>query len=94
MDQVTQENAALVEQMAAAGIGLKNRAGQLLQTVAVFKLSAERAPAPVPASTRVTPRRAAPKLAAPLTRPRAQAPATAAAKARPVATTEQDWVEF
>ncbi|OYO32053.1 methyl-accepting chemotaxis protein [Janthinobacterium sp. PC23-8] len=96
MDQVTQENAALVEQMAAAGIGLKNRAGQLLETVAVFKLSAERAPAPALASARVTPRRSAPKLAAPVTRPRAQTPAKAAAKAqaRPVAASEQDWEEF
>jgi methyl-accepting chemotaxis protein len=40
MDQVTQQNAALVEQMAAAASGLKSQATELVQTVAVFKLSA------------------------------------------------------
>jgi methyl-accepting chemotaxis protein len=39
MDQVTQQNAALVEQMAAAAAGLKAQAQELVQTVAVFKLS-------------------------------------------------------
>jgi methyl-accepting chemotaxis protein len=37
MDQVTQQNAALVEEMAAAASSLKSQAGELLQTVAVFK---------------------------------------------------------
>ena len=40
MDQVTQQNAALVEEMAAAASSLKGQAGDLLQTVAVFKLGA------------------------------------------------------
>lgn len=39
MDQVTQQNAALVEQSAAAAESLKNQAQQLVQAVAVFKLS-------------------------------------------------------
>jgi len=38
MDQVTQQNAALVEEMAAAASSLKSQAGELQQTVAVFKL--------------------------------------------------------
>jgi methyl-accepting chemotaxis protein len=38
MDQVTQQNAALVEQMAAAASGLKSQADELVQVVAVFKL--------------------------------------------------------
>ena len=38
MDQVTQQNAALVEEMAAAASGLKSRAGDLVQIVALFKL--------------------------------------------------------
>jgi methyl-accepting chemotaxis protein len=38
MDQVTQQNAALVEQMAAAASSLKSQAGDLVETVAVFKL--------------------------------------------------------
>ncbi len=41
MDQVTQQNAALVEQMAAAASSLMSQANQLVETVAVFKLSAE-----------------------------------------------------
>jgi methyl-accepting chemotaxis protein len=40
MDQVTQQNAALVEEMAAAASSLKSQAQALVQTVAVFKLSA------------------------------------------------------
>jgi methyl-accepting chemotaxis protein len=39
MDQTTQQNAALVEQMAAAASSLKAQANDLVQTVAVFKLS-------------------------------------------------------
>ena len=40
MDQVTQQNAALVEQMAAAASSLKSQAGELVETVAVFNLGA------------------------------------------------------
>ncbi len=40
MDQVTQQNAALVEEMAAAAGSLKSQAQELVQTVAVFKLGA------------------------------------------------------
>lgn len=39
MDTTTQQNAALVEQMAAAASSLKVQAGELVQTVSVFKLS-------------------------------------------------------
>jgi methyl-accepting chemotaxis protein len=39
MDQVTQQNAALVEEMAAAASSLKSQAQELVSTVAVFKLS-------------------------------------------------------
>jgi methyl-accepting chemotaxis protein len=39
MDQVTQQNAALVEESAAAAESLRAQAQQLVQTVAVFKLS-------------------------------------------------------
>ncbi|MDD2880016.1 MAG: methyl-accepting chemotaxis protein [Rhodoferax sp.] len=40
MDHVTQQNAALVEQMAAAASSLKTQAHELVQVVAVFKLGA------------------------------------------------------
>jgi methyl-accepting chemotaxis protein len=41
MDQTTQQNAALVEQMAAAASNLKSQSGDLVQTVAVFKLGGD-----------------------------------------------------
>ncbi|KPF43327.1 hypothetical protein IP87_17280 [beta proteobacterium AAP121] len=41
MDQVTQQNAALVEESAAAAESLKTQAQQLVQTVSVFKLSGD-----------------------------------------------------
>jgi methyl-accepting chemotaxis protein len=40
MDQATQQNAALVEEMAAAASSLKSQADELVRGVAVFKLNA------------------------------------------------------
>jgi methyl-accepting chemotaxis protein len=42
MDQATQQNAAMVEQMAAAADGLRVQARQLVETVATFRLPATR----------------------------------------------------
>ena len=39
MDQATQQNATLVEEIAAAASSLKLQASELVETVAVFKLS-------------------------------------------------------
>jgi methyl-accepting chemotaxis protein len=39
MDQATQQNAALVEESAAAAESLRQQAQQLVKAVAVFKLS-------------------------------------------------------
>jgi len=41
MDQATQQNAALVEQSAAAAESLKGQAQQLVSAVAVFKLAGD-----------------------------------------------------
>jgi methyl-accepting chemotaxis protein len=41
MDQVTQQNAALVEQAAAAAASMRDQAGELSQMVAIFTLEAE-----------------------------------------------------
>jgi methyl-accepting chemotaxis protein len=41
MDQVTQQNAALVEQAAAASGAMQEQAGQLLEAVSVFKLAGD-----------------------------------------------------
>jgi hypothetical protein len=45
MDAVTQQNAALVEEAAAAAGSLREQAGNLAQAVSVFKLDARQAPA-------------------------------------------------
>jgi methyl-accepting chemotaxis protein len=41
MDQATQQNAALVEQMAAAAASLKSQSQDLVQTFAVFQSQAD-----------------------------------------------------
>jgi methyl-accepting chemotaxis protein len=41
MDEVTQQNAALVEEMAAAASSLKNQASDLVETVSVFRLGSD-----------------------------------------------------
>jgi len=59
MDQVTQQNAALVEQAAAASNAMHEQAGQLLDAVSVFKLTDDAQPAPLrsaPAGQRMTAR--------------------------------------
>lgn len=50
MDGVTQQNAALVEEMAAAAGSLKSQAQNLVQAVAVFKLQAGRGARSMPAA--------------------------------------------
>jgi methyl-accepting chemotaxis protein len=45
MDQVTQQNAALVEEAAAATQSLQDQAGELAQTVSIFKIDESGAPA-------------------------------------------------
>jgi methyl-accepting chemotaxis protein len=47
MDQVTQQNAALVEEMAAAASSLKGQAGELVDAVAFFNLGAQSQRTPV-----------------------------------------------
>ena len=109
MDQVTQQNAALVEEMAAAASSLKSQAQDLVQTVAVFKLTNDssslssretpiQAPrtrlAAAPAPRKLSPV-TAPKLAS---NPKRGAYASPAPKALPAATTAQadshDWETF
>jgi methyl-accepting chemotaxis protein len=58
MDEMTQQNSALVEQSAAAAENLKDMAGRLAEAVAGFKL-AERQAAPSTATTPTVPRPAA-----------------------------------
>ena len=72
MDQTTQQNAALVEQMAAAASSLSQQAGDLVQAVAVFKLAGHTNP------RAASPRAASPRAASTApTRSPARAPQTA-----------------
>jgi methyl-accepting chemotaxis protein len=98
LDQVTQQNAALVEESAAAAESLRMQAGHLAETVAAFKIdggtasvkaAAKPATAPAPrAAARPAARPAAP--AAPI------APVAARATPAPSATpaSDDDWASF
>jgi len=79
MDGMTQQNAALVEEAAAAAQSLQDQAGELARVVSIFKLDESEqfqfeAQAPVATSTAVVVRPAAKRAVAP-------APKKAAAKA-------------
>ncbi len=109
MDQATQQNAALVEESAAAAESLRSQAQQLVQAVAVFKLSGLDSgpgmpsysaapavvakPAPVVAKAPAAPRAMPVK---PQTPPPPPAPAATAPAAPAVASTanDDDWTTF
>ncbi|NHZ92589.1 HAMP domain-containing protein [Massilia sp. CCM 8733] len=86
MDEVTQQNAALVEQAAAAAGALQDQAGTLAGVVSVFKLPAGAAQASVPPAQRALATRAPPQRAT---------PAPAAGRTREVAAAgPDDWEQF
>ena len=101
LDQVTQQNAALVEQSAAAADSLKHEAEQLAKAVSVFRVDGLQAVARAPEAVRTPPKpvakaapapkapRAAKPAAAPVHAPEPKAPA---APAGPVS--DKDWEEF
>jgi methyl-accepting chemotaxis protein len=104
MDQATQQNAALVEESAAAAESLRDQAQELVQVVAVFKLEGA-APAAVAAiavpaalAAVARPRATAPaRQPAPAVRPTAPGPTPAPAPAPiavAVAAGEDDWAAF
>jgi len=76
MDQATQQNAALVEQMAAAAASLNGQAQDLVQTVAVFKSGAPSG------QSMAAPRRASPTSSVAPRRPVIRVPAPKAASVR------------
>ncbi|UQV46481.1 MCP four helix bundle domain-containing protein [Janthinobacterium lividum] len=93
MDEVTQQNAALVEEAAAASQSMQEQAGELAHVVGFFKTGNNIASAP-----KLTPMRAAPAAAA-IARPAAKpAPARKAVAAAPArrsnAAAESEWEEF
>jgi methyl-accepting chemotaxis protein len=99
MDTVTQQNAALVEQAAAASASMQEQAENLSRVVSVFKLDQYAAAATMTAAPPVRP--APPPRPAPASRPQLAQPASAqvtqlrpAAKAKATASAEGDWEEF
>jgi methyl-accepting chemotaxis protein len=90
MDTVTQQNAALVEQAAAASQSMQDQAARLAQAVAVFKLEhgAARTLAAAPAAARSTLPAVRPAPAKPAARP------SRAARPAPAEAVESDWEEF
>jgi len=100
LDQTTQQNAAMVEESAAAAETLKEQAMQLVQTVAVFRLSGTAATrvSTMPAAPRQTshPARAAAMPAPRSTFKSAPAPVAHAAASAPAAAepVSDDWAKF
>ncbi len=83
MDQVTQQNASLVEEAAAAAESLQGQAGKLAELVSVFKLDARAPSVAAPAAQA----RTATRLAAPALRAARPEPRKAAVR-------EEEWETF
>jgi methyl-accepting chemotaxis protein len=103
MDQVTQQNAALVEQAAAAAESMQEQSAKLADVVSVFKLDGLQLPAPVAASSRGAPRMPTrpalpPRRAKPVAVAAVSAPAPKAAqdsRRKAITTNDADsWEEF
>jgi methyl-accepting chemotaxis protein len=86
MDQVTQQNASLVEEAAAAAEAMQDQARQLAQAVGAFRLDATGTPKAIRAATSVTLPRASARPA-----PAAAAPRPRLAKAEPKV---EEWEQF
>ncbi|MBU0829886.1 MAG: HAMP domain-containing protein [Gammaproteobacteria bacterium] len=109
LDQMTQQNAALVEESAAAASSLRDQAQRLAEVVSVFNVGYQPAATP-PAPRPPAPRAAAPSLAPPAPKtagaaipkaPPARAlkapapkPAKPAPKAAPSKGSDEDWESF
>ncbi|MFN4034632.1 methyl-accepting chemotaxis protein [Comamonas aquatica] len=104
LDQMTQQNAALVEESSAAAKAMHEQAQRLMQTMAVFQVGASTAvgqamDAPPPTSTPVpqvvarAPVAPAPTVRAPAA-PKAVAAPRAVASSKPAASPDGDWETF
>ncbi|WP_349742174.1 methyl-accepting chemotaxis protein [Roseateles cavernae] len=95
LDRATQQNAALVEESAAASESLKHQAVRLLESVASFKLEGHQSrarPVAAPAPKAPAHKPAAFKSATP--RPAAPKPAPISSKPQPAAAADGDWSSF
>lgn len=96
MDEMTQQNAALVEQAAAAAESMQEQAGALTQAVSVFKLNTSRsssasAAVPAPKVSRASEKKPAAKAASVK---KLTTNSNAPAKKSPPAESAGDWEEF
>jgi methyl-accepting chemotaxis protein len=103
MDEVTQQNAALVEEAAAAAQSLQTQAMTLAEAVSIFRIDAQQAAKPAARTAQVSAPAAAPKAAVPastatraLSKPAGTAVATARSAPRlpPASGTDDDWEQF
>ncbi|MDH0380437.1 methyl-accepting chemotaxis protein [Comamonas aquatica] len=104
LDQMTQQNAALVEQSSAAAKAMHEQAQRLMQTMAVFQVGASTAVGQAMTAPRSTstpaPQVVAPKAVAPASTvrtpaaPKAVAAPRAVASAKPAASPDDDWETF
>ena len=98
MDEVTQQNAALVEEAAAASQSMQEQAGELAHVVGFFKTGNHVASAPKLTPVRTAPVAAAPAIARPAAKPAPARKAVAAVAAAPArrsnAAAESEWEEF
>lgn len=92
MDEVTQQNAALVEEASAAARSLEEQAGGLADSVASFRL-AQGGGTPPP-SSKVTPLPTAGRAGVPPPRKPAPRPSRPAGNAAQAAASDDDWTEF
>ena len=97
MDTVTQQNAALVEEAAAAAESMQDQAAKLSNLVSVFKLGVDGSVAAV--TTRSAPAESSPRKLAPAGQRKALPTATAAVATvrqpqRTTANANEDWEEF
>jgi uncharacterized phage infection (PIP) family protein YhgE len=98
LDQMTQQNAALVEESAAAAASLREQADRLAQAVAVFRLSRQETRQAIDAAQARAGATLAQRAAAapPAARPRQSPPAARGAPTarKPPADAGGDWKEF
>jgi methyl-accepting chemotaxis protein len=90
MDQVTQQNAAMVEQTTAATHSLKSQTGELVRQVESFRTSAVRRSEPKP-TTRIAPAPVASPPPRPTMRPGSAAPPSRSSAAVAL---KEEWREF
>jgi methyl-accepting chemotaxis protein len=86
MDQTTQQNAALVEQTAAAAATLRDQADKLEEVVSAFRINSSYAPPAARTVATVTPLAKAPRAK--------PAPKPASQRLKAAAASSNEWEEF